>query len=423
VKKVTKGLCRFQPGTAKDPEVPTCPRVNLCCKKYHAISGIAKTCAEDAAWDCCETDGARITCCDKFEDHCGAENTSKRCTQGQKCEHESGECVKLNPPPGDLSDDTNVVDDLKGWTHSTITTCGSFGSILGGHGGLGAGSELQKWWTIPCKQADIYLSFKFVRIGHWFNKGAWLLLNNRVVWEKRGDLANGKTGECGDGTVEEWKVQIEPAIVTENKQINLRFGTTLVTPASKTSWGIKDLNIEASCFKPTFAPTVAPTSVEPTKDPSFDPTSRPTDAPSDEPTLEPTNKPSFEPTKEPTRKPSPQPTFEPTSEPTIPLQCRECAKAMDDLTCPSRAVLKDAPKESATAATSTFTEDEEGEVAVAAQLTKTTTSVLDNKVVNIVAVGMILVMSGVGIYSLYNRRKLWSEQHVYILANGDDEYQ
>lgn len=405
LKKVTSGLCLDKPGRARDPEVPTCPRVSLCCEKYHSISGIKKSCREDAAWDCCETKGSDGTCCDKFEDHCGVEKSKNSCSQGQKCEHESGECVRLNPPPSQLPDDQNVIDPLRGWTHRKQTKCGAHGMILGGHRQLGAGAELQKWWLLECKQASLQLRFTFVRIGSWSKDEAFLKLNNKKIWRKVGNRDGGDTRECGNGKTEEWVEDVKADVVTDIKQIELRFGTALERTASSASWGIKDVNIKASCYKPTFAPTLKPTS-----EPSVKPTPRPTETPS----LEPTDKPTMEPTAEPTNKP----TLEPTKEPTIPAKCIKCAAVMNSDTCPMYQVSP-----YLTTTKEPTRKPKEVEVAATPFIEESSTqtfSVADTKVVNIVAIGMIVVISVLSVYSLW-KRKFRSDQQVYFLADGGEE--
>jgi hypothetical protein len=72
--------------------------------------------------------------------------------------------------------------DTNGWQGSDIvSTCGKYGSVLGGVGELGDKSNLKKVYTNLCKHNEIELSFSLVAIDGWEGETISLFADNIEV--------------------------------------------------------------------------------------------------------------------------------------------------------------------------------------------------------------------------------------------------
>ena len=52
------------------------------------------------------------------------------------------------------------------WNCGKITTCGDFGSVCGGYGAKGKGSDIKKTFNLPAGKYSVQLDF--LRIDSWF---------------------------------------------------------------------------------------------------------------------------------------------------------------------------------------------------------------------------------------------------------------
>ena len=65
-----------------------------------------------------------------------------------------------------ITDKFSSPNDYKGWNCGKITTCGKFGSICGGFGVKGKGSDIKKTFNVPAGTYSVTLNF--IKIDSWY---------------------------------------------------------------------------------------------------------------------------------------------------------------------------------------------------------------------------------------------------------------
>jgi len=147
-----------------------------------------------------------------------------------------------------LFDGKTYKDPLSGWEDSDeITSCGSFGKILGGPNSIGKNDKLKKVYTLPCNRASISITFKFARLDNWNNEEAWFKINGEKQWSKKGHRNQG-SNKCGTGHKDElWSVTVKDLGV-KGRIVTMEVGTSgLRQRRDQASWGIKDFTVKLVC--------------------------------------------------------------------------------------------------------------------------------------------------------------------------------
>ena len=91
-------------------------------------------------------------------------------------------------PPGfaEQSYLTDTWPGASGWTGSpqTVTTCGSYGSIVGGWNVWGSGTYLQKTISNLPTHTQLRVQFEYYAIETWDGERAQLRVDNTLVWDQ-----------------------------------------------------------------------------------------------------------------------------------------------------------------------------------------------------------------------------------------------
>ena len=134
-----------------------------------------------------------------------------------------------------------------GWTSSSSKTssCGSYGTILGGYNIYGAGA----WAEVKLDNIGLHKSLKvefdFIKIDSWDGESGQMLIDSKQAWAKSYIYHQGKQ-ECGVGSNwYEQKERITAIVAHTGNSATIRFTTTLNQSANDESWGIDNVVITA----------------------------------------------------------------------------------------------------------------------------------------------------------------------------------
>ncbi len=128
-----------------------------------------------------------------------------------------------------------------------ITTCGSFGEILGGVG-FGSGSWLQKTYDLRRKpHRFVSVSLQFVKIDSWDGESGVVFADSELVWSKSfSHSAQSGSLQCGSRNAgwHEQAVSVGPLFIAHTADtLTLTATSTLDQEGSDESFGIRDINI------------------------------------------------------------------------------------------------------------------------------------------------------------------------------------
>ncbi len=125
-----------------------------------------------------------------------------------------------------------------GWSPSERTTCGGFGTILGGYGQFGSGVTATRTWTGLPDHSEAKVAFRYVKIDTWDNETAWLQVDGKQVWTKVGGHEGAQT--CGNGTGDAtWDVK--QVVGHTAATVKATFGSTIDQGATDEAWGVDNV--------------------------------------------------------------------------------------------------------------------------------------------------------------------------------------
>jgi hypothetical protein len=138
-----------------------------------------------------------------------------------------------------------------GFSRAELTTCGAFGSILGGYQMLGFGDTVTK--AVPLAgipHQEIRVRFEFVVIDSWDGELAFAELDGARLWERR--CSKGTPGNCQQTSDQcgwsgpdpnDGKVLVDVTVPHARDEAALTFGAVLDQARGDESWGLDNLSI------------------------------------------------------------------------------------------------------------------------------------------------------------------------------------
>ena len=163
-----------------------------------------------------------------------------------------------------------------GWTGSTqtVTTCGSYGSIVGGANVWGQGSVSSED-AQTCRHihrcACALSTMRSTR-----GRAGSLRVDNSLVWDQayNGGMQSipgmvARSNQCGSGT-QDAKFEIERIIAHSSSSVTLRFSSTLNEGASNEAWGMQNVRVNLDVLAPPPPPYPPGRASGPPPPPPFD---------------------------------------------------------------------------------------------------------------------------------------------------------
>jgi hypothetical protein len=137
-----------------------------------------------------------------------------------------------------------------GFTRNVITTCGAFGSILGGHRQFGNETVAVTVSLRAIPHRELRVKFEFVVLDSWDNEAAFADLDARRVWSVRCDegfpaTCQQTSDQCGwDGMARnDGKLPVDITAAHLREQATLSVGAVLDQNTIDESWGLDNLSI------------------------------------------------------------------------------------------------------------------------------------------------------------------------------------
>jgi hypothetical protein len=137
----------------------------------------------------------------------------------------------------------NFETGCDGWSNCQTSTCGKYGSILGGYGKYGRGATTQKTFTVPNPEyAKVELDF--IKIDSWDDEQATITVNGKICMQTR-FMYNRGTQQCGynHGHYIEQKSRVECLIANPGNKVTIRAYTNINEGAHNEAWGLDNVQI------------------------------------------------------------------------------------------------------------------------------------------------------------------------------------
>jgi hypothetical protein len=147
-----------------------------------------------------------------------------------------------------------------GWTDENgatvaCTTCGSFGSLLGGYNTLAKDSSVQKAFTDLSAHTDATVLLDFVQIDSWDNEIFYVYADDELVYTSNTlYLTDGSTNVCGASSKSSWKDNINSVRFTfahTSSSLTLKITTNLNSAGTDESWGIQKIDLYLNADGPS----------------------------------------------------------------------------------------------------------------------------------------------------------------------------
>ena len=126
---------------------------------------------------------------------------------------------------------------------STVTTCGSLGTMIGGYGQLGAGGYLEKTFSGLPTHTSLRIRATLFKIDQWASANFEVLLDGAVAWQSasytsHGDYICGNPGH----NQRDMAVDVDVTAAHSGSSATLRFTTTIT--GSDDFWGLQGVTVQ-----------------------------------------------------------------------------------------------------------------------------------------------------------------------------------
>ncbi|EKX43308.1 hypothetical protein GUITHDRAFT_110724 [Guillardia theta CCMP2712] len=184
------------------------------------------------------------------------EASSCMCDSGYFFDASAGTCSLC--PSGNYTEEQRFVDrDFglnggSGWRGTEKTSsCGSYGSVLGGFNVLGEQSSLTKTFTGLCPHGFLHIWMRVLLIDFVQPVTLRLTVDRREVWSESIPASSSSLSECGQAAGEEMIERLIRVYHTEdhvevNIQVDYDYWEVSAATA-KTFWGLKELSVVLPC--------------------------------------------------------------------------------------------------------------------------------------------------------------------------------
>lgn len=134
----------------------------------------------------------------------------------------------------------------EGWSNGTITTCGTFGSILGGYNTFGNGAPSNKTFDLSgiAPHTEVYVSLDWIRVDTWDHENALINIDGINEYTQSMHYLEG-TQVCG-GSHANWfdaSVPVELQLPHSADTLKIEVTSTLNEGLSNESFGIDNLRV------------------------------------------------------------------------------------------------------------------------------------------------------------------------------------
>lgn len=159
----------------------------------------------------------------------------------------------------------NIGTESEGWSGvpgaNMTTTCGAYGTLMGGHGAFGRGAYIEKTYTQLGTHWSIRIRFNFVLIDHWGSENAQLFVDGALVWQSGRYNWNDWTlsDECGRRTWRQEDARHTVDVTAAHYSATATIRITTEASQSYQYWGVQHVSVDAMTPHPSPpAPPFAP---------------------------------------------------------------------------------------------------------------------------------------------------------------------
>ena len=131
--------------------------------------------------------------------------------------------------------------DSQGWLPAKVSTCGGWGSILGGAGVLGKGAAAtRKVKELPA-HTRLKVRFDLLRLDSWEAENAYLKADGVVMWQSTFSTSGSNT--CGSSAGDSRHSNLLPWTLHTLSEVDLEFGAELDEAPSNEAFGVDNVEI------------------------------------------------------------------------------------------------------------------------------------------------------------------------------------
>ena len=220
---------------------------------YCSAEGIWKATNKE---DCNDADAAvkpiAVEVCNGIDDDCDA-GVDEGCDDDN-----DGYCDDDMVTVGNITTvllDENFDAAPSGWSNAALTTCGTYGQVMGGFNKYGAGAATETTLSLAAPHSALTIEFDWIKIDSWDSESGQLYVDGTLVWSKTYLYSNG-TQVCG-GTAGNWleqKERIKVVVPHTAATAKLRWTSSLDQAASDESWALDNVYVTTANTYPAVCP-------------------------------------------------------------------------------------------------------------------------------------------------------------------------
>ena len=130
-----------------------------------------------------------------------------------------------------------------GWSNSSRSSCGAYGTILGGYGLFGNGSVYRNYSLLGITHTEAHVALSYYPIDSWDGELAYVQMDGVTVWSAIPNFGSGGVQQCGASYVEPNSYSVSQSRSHTNNVLTVTVGSQLDQDTSDESWGMDNAKV------------------------------------------------------------------------------------------------------------------------------------------------------------------------------------